>query len=601
MVPNLNSIGPGGTDTNGQVIKRNNDDDKNHHDGVVIGPDLNPTRSHMDRKLYRHITLPNGLKCVLICDTVAMRQMKLDGCGCDDDSDVGDDDDDAVDEETQRDDDDDDDGLRKAAAALLVNVGSYHDPPHLQGLSHFLEHMLFLGTEAFPGENEYDSFLSQQGGDDNAYTDMEHTVYHFCIPQGGSGGGFGGERNVWKALEMFSSFFKCPLLRGEMAERELKAVESEFELNKMDDECRWQQLMCFTCGMDGNAPLTQSNVKCKGENGSRKKPCHPFAKFCWGNIDSLKNEPEANGIDVMKELRDFYHTHYYARNMRLVVMAGYDLDEIQRYVVEYFKDVPADPRIANNSNNSALNGITNLEPYKLPFHPSSLQTLYRILPVRHGHSLTLTWQIPSICPHWRSKPADYLAHLVGHEASGSILSTLKRRGWAMSCSAGTGDDGLGDASTHALFVFHVSLSKRGVGCWKEVVKVVFEYIGMLRHNFLKGYIDDSNVKVEGLPPWIYDELKSISELSYRYANEGDVTDIVEEIAENMAPWYGLPEERFLDGDALLFDDVVNHLHVKDLLFNYFTPENLRVDFMSSLFGREADFDDYVVLNEQEYR
>ena len=43
-------------------------------DGVVIGPDLNATRSPLDKKEYRHITLPNGLKCVLICDTVAMRQ-----------------------------------------------------------------------------------------------------------------------------------------------------------------------------------------------------------------------------------------------------------------------------------------------------------------------------------------------------------------------------------------------------------------------------------------------------------------------------------------------------------------------------------------------
>ena len=30
--------------------------------------------------------------------------------------------------------------------------------------------MLFLGTEDYPGENEYSSFLSKQGGDDNAYT-----------------------------------------------------------------------------------------------------------------------------------------------------------------------------------------------------------------------------------------------------------------------------------------------------------------------------------------------------------------------------------------------------------------------------------------------
>ena len=45
----------------------------------------------------------------------------------------------------------------KAAAALDVNVGSRQDPAERQGLAHFLEHMLFLGTDKYPqaDENEY--------------------------------------------------------------------------------------------------------------------------------------------------------------------------------------------------------------------------------------------------------------------------------------------------------------------------------------------------------------------------------------------------------------------------------------------------------------
>jgi len=423
---------------------------------------------------------------------------------------------------------------------------------------------------------------------------MEHTLYHFAIPQEGT-----GEKNIWKALEMFSTFFKCPLLGGEQAHRELNAVESEFEMNKMDDDTRLQQLMCFSCGMDGEAKIMGRNDNSGyGKFGDSMQQSensfHPFAKFSWGNMQTLKVEPEANGIDVMKELKEYYHAHYFARNMRLVVMAGYELDEIQRRVVECFRDVPADPRIViDNQSDPTLIPPTHLKPYQLPFHSTSLASIYRILPVRHCHSLTLTWQIPSICQHWRTKPHDFIAHLMGHEASGSILSTLKKRGWAMGCSAGTGEDGLGDASTHALFTFHVSLSKRGVRCWEEVVKVVFCYIGMLRYHFQEGYVDGKGKKTEGLPQWIYDELKSIANVSYRYADEGDVEEIVEEIAENMALWYGLPEERVLDGDELLFDDVVDNETVKDLLFNYLTPQNLRVDLMSSLFGRESNFDEAI--------
>lgn len=351
--------------------------------------------------------------------------------------------------------------------------------------------MLFLGTESHPGDNEYDAFLSRHGGDDNAFTDMEYTCYHYCIPQDGSD----GETNVW--------FFVCPLLGGEQAQREVNAVESEFELNKSDDDNRLGQVMCYTCGMDGNAPImgrdfTSGSSSSTGSSAERDdnrdsgKPFHPFAKFAWGNEQSLKIEPEANGIDVMKELRDFYNTHYYAKNMRLVVMAGYELDEIQRHVVKHFRNVPSEPRLPSPTydTRNERRCITNLHPYKLPFHPSSLRKIYRIVPVKDRHTLTLTWQIPSMCPHWRTKPADYIGHLLGHEASGSILSCLKRNGWAMGCSAGIGEDGESDASTHALFSFQVSLSKAGIGSWETVVGV-----GMLleRTNYISYDIVQLNV------------------------------------------------------------------------------------------------------------
>jgi nardilysin len=39
-------------------------------------------------------------------------------------------------------------------------------------MSHYLEHMLFMGSEKFPDENEYDSYLQHHGGSSNAYTEM---------------------------------------------------------------------------------------------------------------------------------------------------------------------------------------------------------------------------------------------------------------------------------------------------------------------------------------------------------------------------------------------------------------------------------------------
>jgi insulysin len=64
---------------------------------------------------------------------------------------------------------------------LSVHVGSMRDPGHSQGLAHFLEHLLFMGTEKYPDEAEYSKFLSDHGGTSNAYTDSEDTNYFFDI------------------------------------------------------------------------------------------------------------------------------------------------------------------------------------------------------------------------------------------------------------------------------------------------------------------------------------------------------------------------------------------------------------------------------------
>ena len=85
----------------------------------------------------------------------------------------------------------------KSYATMHVNVGSALDPDEFPGLAHFLEHMLFLGTEKYPNEEEYSKFCSDFGGNTNAKTDISFTFFYFEI----SNEGFS------KALDMFCQFF----------------------------------------------------------------------------------------------------------------------------------------------------------------------------------------------------------------------------------------------------------------------------------------------------------------------------------------------------------------------------------------------------------
>ena len=88
----------------------------------------------------------------------------------------------------------------KAAAALDVYVGSGDDPLERAGLAHFLEHMLFLGTEKYPAADEYQRFISTHGGNYNAYTSNINTNYFFDID----------EEQLEPALDRFAQFFIAP-------------------------------------------------------------------------------------------------------------------------------------------------------------------------------------------------------------------------------------------------------------------------------------------------------------------------------------------------------------------------------------------------------
>jgi len=66
----------------------------------------------------------------------------------------------------------------KSAVSMDVKVGSSLDPKTHFGTAHFLEHMLFQGTEKYPNENEYSEFIKNNGGYNNAYTSLTNTNFH---------------------------------------------------------------------------------------------------------------------------------------------------------------------------------------------------------------------------------------------------------------------------------------------------------------------------------------------------------------------------------------------------------------------------------------
>uniref|UniRef100_A0A4W5L3Y3 Nardilysin convertase n=1 Tax=Hucho hucho TaxID=62062 RepID=A0A4W5L3Y3_9TELE len=267
-------------------------------------------KSPSDPKQYRYIELTNGLRVLLISDFTGPASSGDDeseeeeelgeeeeeeedsGEGTEEESEEEEDDKDSDFE------DDEDGGKRKkghsekqSAAALCVGIGSFSDPNDLPGLAHFLEHMVFMGSEKYPSENGFDAFLKKHGGSDNASTDCERTVFQFDVQR----------KKFREALDRWAQFFICPLMIRDAIDREVEAVDSEYQLAKPSDSHRKEMLF-----------------------GSLAKPGHPMGKFCWGNAQTLKTEPRKKKINVYKRLRSFWKRHYSAHYMTLAVQSKGD-------------------------------------------------------------------------------------------------------------------------------------------------------------------------------------------------------------------------------------------------------------------------------------
>lgn len=129
--------------------------------------------------------------------------------------------------------------------------------------------------------------------------------------------------------------------------------------------------------------------------------------------------------------------YYYASNMRLVVIGGYPLDVLQELAIESFSNIRAKGEVPSWD-------TIPQSPYVdagMPFTSDSLAKVYYMAPVRDRHSLSVTFQIPPQLGNWKSKPCDYVAHLIGHEAQGSLLAAIKAKSWATACCAGVGAEG----------------------------------------------------------------------------------------------------------------------------------------------------------------
>jgi predicted Zn-dependent peptidase len=116
--------------------------------------------------------------------------------------------------------------LHAAELAVYLKVGGRNDPPGKTGLSHFLEHMLFRGTQEFGSSQEIENAFEAIGGAPNAATDAESTCYYSRIHPD----------HIKRGMEIFASMLLRPLLAGIEIEKRIITEEAREDLNEQGEE-----------------------------------------------------------------------------------------------------------------------------------------------------------------------------------------------------------------------------------------------------------------------------------------------------------------------------------------------------------------------------
>lgn len=260
------------------------------------------------------------------------------------------------DDDEDEDDDSDIEGDEKLAGlALMIDVGSFSDPEKYQGLAHFLEHMIFMGSTKFPSENAFDNHIKKFGGFDNANTESEETLFYFEIC----------EDHLDSSIKRFVSLFKEPLLKKTSMTRERDAIESEFVEVKQDDETRRDALLASLCG----------------------RPGHVSGSFGWGNNKSLKDDVEDDD-DLHAKLVEFKNKYYFADKMNLCVQARASLEFLEDLVVRNFTELESSPPGIVND----FQGMT----YRNAFTDDYYNKVYLMKQVSKNYKLEFTWCMPPV-------------------------------------------------------------------------------------------------------------------------------------------------------------------------------------------------------------
>jgi insulysin len=371
---------------------------------------------------------------------------------------------------------------------------------------------------------------------------MEDTNYYFSLssqngnPDQTSEGLAGG-------LDRLSQFFIAPTFVEGMVDRELKAIDSEYRNGITSDA--WRNFMFLK---------------------HIANPLHPFSNFGCGNYETLTSKGSPVG-----ELKRFWETYYTTSNMRLAVVGSSTLDALQETVEQTFSALPysEDPPRRSHKVNPDSPIFPREHAVYDSAHPAfgseQLGKIREVIPLLESRSLKLQFATPPLeDPVLRAtRPYRVLSHLLGHESPGSLHHALNSMGYIMGLTSGTAID----TSDFSLFSLTLGLTPKGMQEKEKVLDLIFQWIALIKKTALEQ---------PDLLAKYHEELRQISQNSFKFSENGDPTDFCSSLADIM--FDDVPPAELLYSGVKCgdYDPVISEVFMERL-----RPENCMITIVDS--------------------
>jgi len=318
--------------------------------------------------------------------------------------------------------------MENSAVSLSVPVGSMHNPDSQLGLAHYLEHMLFLGSERYPTINEYSKFMTQNGGHTNAYTSQDSTVYGFEV----------NDKAFEEALDRLGDVMRAPLLDATYADKERHTVTAEHKTYYDNDMRKLYALQRYTLN-----------------------PEHPMARFSTGDLTTLVDKESGT---LQDEMMRFFDQHYSANTMKVALTGPRSIEQLQQVANLYLTQIP-------NKNARKPIIVTPALTEK------ELAVKVEMKPTADIKLLQVNFLVPSVKAEYMYQPGAYISRLLGSDHQGGLSDKLIKAGLVDSVMAGFSAQ---HSDLYSSFSLQFKLTNKGITEQDQIMSTLFAFIDLIK-------------------------------------------------------------------------------------------------------------------------